>query len=73
MFQGTSFTGSIGGWDVSQVQGFDHMFESNQVFNADISSWTVTSATSMARMFDGATAFLQDGIRTWSVPRRRHP
>ena len=34
MFQGASYNGLIGGWDVSKVEDFGHMFEGNPSFNA---------------------------------------
>ena len=64
MFQGTTFNGNIGNWNVSSVTNLAMMFYGATAFNSDISSWDVSSATNMVGMFYGATAFNID-ISGW--------
>jgi surface protein len=68
----------IGVWDVSKIQDFSFLFSAIDfgnsdrfnpdaaTFNEDISSWTMSSATSMIGMFGGATSFNQP-IGNWTV------
>eukprot|EP00977_Amphora_coffeiformis_P012587 scaffold3136_cov161-Amphora_coffeaeformis.AAC.6 len=66
--------GPISAWDVSWVTVFDGLFDATgrtgaaAAFNADISAWDTSQATSMQNMFRGAVAFNQD-ISGWSVSR----
>lgn len=57
--------GNIENWDVSNVTNFFHCFGGTK-FNADISSWNMSSATYTADMFRAANQFNQD-ISSWSV------
>merc|ERR1712238_228830 len=52
-------------FDTSQVTNMDGFFE-NTDFNADISSWDVSSADSMAGMFNKAARFNSD-VSDWDV------
>ena len=49
--------GSISGWDVSQVDNMDNLFEGKGSFNGDISKWDTGSVTNMFGTFNGADAF----------------
>ena len=51
--------------DLSQVTDMSYMF-SGSSFNGDISSWDVSSATDMSRMFSNARSFNGD-ISSWNV------
>ena len=42
------------------------MFQKNDVFNQDISSWNVSNVTNMSGMFFEATSFNQN-LSSWSV------
>jgi hypothetical protein len=60
MFEGTvSFTdasGSLGGWDVSNVRSMSRMFASS-AFQGDISQWSVRQVIDFSFMFEFATQF----------------
>ena len=49
--------GPISGWDVSQVDDMNALFQNKGSFNADISKWDVASVTNMFGTFNGADAF----------------
>jgi len=68
VFRGcTSFNDSrVGSWNVSNVVGFQNVFDGATVFNQPLASWTPTSATTMAAMFQNASAFNQP-IGSWNI------
>jgi surface protein len=43
--------GAIADWDVSAITDMRELFNNLRNFNADISSWTTSSVTTMYRMF----------------------
>ena len=46
------FNKDISNWDVSSVQTFYNLFQSNYGFHQDISNWDVSSGTEFQSMFD---------------------
>ncbi len=52
--------------DLSHDTNVTYMFRDATTFNADISTWDVSSVTDMNHMFWGATAFNQD-LSAWDV------
>lgn len=62
----TVFNGSIGNWDVSNVQWMPFAFSGCEAFNQDINSWVVDNVTQMQSTFQGATAFNQP-LDNWDV------
>eukprot|EP00977_Amphora_coffeiformis_P003598 scaffold703_cov168-Amphora_coffeaeformis.AAC.1 len=68
--------GSIEDWDVSRISDFSQLFDAldrNPMaarFNADISGWDMSAATSTFAMFRSAAAFNQD-LSSWDVSRVR--
>ena len=48
--------GAISGWDVSQVDNMDNLFEGKGSFNGDISKWDTGSVTTMYKTFRYANA-----------------
>eukprot|EP00977_Amphora_coffeiformis_P017134 scaffold5479_cov199-Amphora_coffeaeformis.AAC.73 len=62
----------IGTWDVGRIQNFSQVFDSvrtkgaTKAFNEDISTWNVSQAASMRRMFYGARSFDQP-IGNWAT------
>ncbi len=50
----------------SDITDMSNLFENQTTFNADISSWDVSSVVDMSSMFAGATSFNQD-IGSWNV------
>lgn len=66
IFQQSSFNGSIGNWDVSNVTNMGSAFASNTAFNQDISSWNVAKVTDFSAMFSGTGAFNQP-IGSWNT------
>lgn len=69
MFNGTFVFKGIGvdKWNVSRVIDFDACFKDAYSFDADLSGWDTSSATSMERMFDNAAKFEGIGISNWNV------
>jgi surface protein len=67
---GTTYGWPINKWDVSILQDFSHIFNSNRGFNEDIGSWNISNATSMRQMFFMATTFNQD-LSSWDVSNVR--
>lgn len=66
---------TIDAWDVSKIQTFDRVFSADRngacaFFNADLTSWDTSGATSMVSTFSGATQFNGD-ISTWIVSNVR--
>ena len=55
---------SIGLWDTGNVERVGNLFESNNVFNQDISGWDMRKVRSVSFMFASATSFNQD-ISGW--------
>lgn len=66
--------GRIEDWDVSQITDFSNLFDASErnpnfrLFNADISKWNTSSATSTKAMFRNVAAFNQG---TWQCCVRR--
>ncbi len=64
--------GTIDSWEfASSLTDFSNLFDadtshSNSSFNANISSWNVSSVTDMSSMFNGCSSFNQD-ISNWNV------
>jgi len=56
--------GSIGNWDVSNVNNMSTAFRDATSFNQDISNWITQNVTNMTFMFRDATSFNQD-ISNW--------
>ena len=57
--------GAMPGWDVSQVTSMNGAFSNRTAFNADITSWNVSSVTAIKAMFNGSS-FNQD-LGGWDV------
>jgi surface protein len=64
----------IGNWDVSGIVNFDQLFSGKRnpnmlVFNADLSNWDVSSATTMRAMFESTVSFTGagDSLALWDV------
>ena len=53
---------------VSNITDMSYMFQVDESFNQDISSWDVSNVTSMQSMFQYATLFNQD-ISSWDVSK----
>jgi surface protein len=60
-----SFSGDASYLDMSNVTEFDAIFAQNTVFNGDIGSWDVSSATSMANAFYGSA--IDQDLSQWNV------
>ncbi|GAX13791.1 hypothetical protein FisN_30Lh085 [Fistulifera solaris] len=63
----------IGKWNVSAVTNFTALFSVDRnpnarSFNADLSSWDVSHATTMRKMFQGAQVFDQN-LSSWNTSR----
>lgn len=81
MFHSSGFAGSVSSWNtsslksmqgrnkwnVSSVNSFQYMFERNTDFNANLSNWDTSSATSMVNMLGYTEAFLGTGLEHWKV------
>jgi Mycoplasma protein of unknown function, DUF285 len=61
----TTYGWPIRNWCTSLIANYTGLF-ANTAFNDDISSWDMSSATSMRSMFENATAFNQP-LATWDV------
>ena len=62
------FTGKgLEHWDVSQVEVFDNMFLWTAISDLNLASWDVSSAKSMASMFQQCDEFLGLGLPKWNV------
>jgi Mycoplasma protein of unknown function, DUF285 len=64
---------TISKWDVSKIQDFSNLFSARRnpnmtTFNANISMWNVSNATSMVGMFLDADAFDGD-LSMWKVDK----
>lgn len=59
-----TFNGSIGSWDVSNVEDMGGMFHAAIIFNQPLSGWSVASLKRADYMFYGAEQFNQD-LSTW--------
>jgi surface protein len=67
----TTYGFPIGTWDVSRLNDFSQVFDSNRnsaaaAFNEELNQWDMSSATTMQRMFDNAKVFNQD-LSMWDV------
>ena len=51
---------------VSNITNMGYLFNSDETFNDDISTWDVSNVTDMGSMFWGATSFNQD-LSEWCV------
>ena len=64
--------GAIGEWDVSKVSNFFGLFSGDNAFfanfEADLSKWDTSSATSMWKMFSGAKKF-ESNLSGWDVSK----
>jgi surface protein len=63
----------IGKWNVSAVTNFTALFSVDRnpnarSFNADLSSWDVSNATTLRKMFQGAQVFDQN-LSSWNTSR----
>ena len=63
---GYEFIPNVGIRSKGDLTSTQFMFNGNATFNADISSWDVSTVTNMNGMFKNATAFNQD-ISSWNV------
>lgn len=56
-------------WDVSKVQNMAVVFSGARGFNADLSRWNTSSATTMSGMFGNALAFDGRGVEQFDVSK----
>ena len=66
MFRGTSFTGNLSGWNVSNVDTMKGMFYDANHFDGNLSGWNVSAVTDMHSMFRGAHNFNQP-LSSWDT------
>ena len=66
MFRGTSFTGNLSGWNVSNVDTMKGMFYDANHFDGNLSGWDVSAVTDMHSMFRGAHNFNQP-LSSWDT------
>ena len=62
----STFNGTIGNWDTSNIIYMEGMFSEASVFNQDIGDWNTENVMNMGWMFSGASAFNQD-ISLWNT------
>ena len=62
----SSFNGTIGSWNVSQVTDMSSMFSGASAFNQPLNGWNVLQVTDMGSMFSGASKFNQL-LNGWNV------
>jgi len=61
-----NFNGSIGNWDLSNVDNIRGIFRDASAFNQDISNWDVNNINNMINVFQNATSFNQP-LNTWNT------
>ncbi|MFC4219965.1 BspA family leucine-rich repeat surface protein [Flagellimonas marina] len=66
MFQESTFSGDVTGWDTSNVTDMSYMFDSSTVYNVDISGWDTSNVTDMSYMFNYSTNF-NGVISNWNT------
>jgi surface protein len=66
MFASSNFNQSISGWNVSNVNIMNSMFQSNTAFNRQIGNWDVSNVNSMTAMFRENRTFNQP-LSGWNV------
>ncbi len=57
----------VSGWDVSNVEKMDNMFNCCFKFNCDLSKWDVSKVKNMHSMFYACMEFEGKGIENWDV------
>ena len=67
----TTYGYPINKWDVSNVEDFSNLFDSQGRFNEDISSWDVSRGRTMESMFTECYSFNQN-ISNWNVSNVRN-
>lgn len=60
------FNCDISGWNVSNVENMEGMFNGCKSFNKDISKWNVSNVKNMKKMFNGCKTFNQP-LNNWNV------
>jgi surface protein len=65
---GMTYGWPMNSWDVSQVDSFAHLFESQLDFNEDISGWNTSSVTNLYLAFADSPHFNQD-LNGWDVSK----
>jgi hypothetical protein len=70
MFRSSPFNQPLSHWGpfMNRFNDISRMFDSNAVFNQNISSWDVSEASDMEGMFTGATVFNQN-IGSWNTAK----
>ena len=53
----------VSGWNVSNVENMQDMFQNCKEFNCDLSNWNVSNVKDMHYMFNGCTALIN--TPTW--------
>ena len=65
MFKLSNYNGDLSSWDVSSVEKYANMFNTNLAFNG-LAGWNVVSLINMHNMFVNASSF-NSNISSWDV------